>query len=554
PIGPRDEPKQPAVHTTATAAAPGPADPVHLQPKLAPSIERRREPEPRPAPTELRLGQLGLLIAGVVTALFGVGYFLKYSFDHNWIGPVGRVALAYLGGVAVWLAGERFVRRRLAVFGRWLIGGGMAMLYFASFASFQIYRLVEPGTALLVMVAITATSVILSLRHDSRGLALIALLGGYATPPLVSRGDDSFMELSIYLLVLGSGLLWLAARKRWKVVTRLSFACSWLLFLGYLLTHASPPAWQAVAMSHALFALSAASPFAYFWSRRDRGPTQVSDFPLALASSLFAFGVSWHAVDATAFASWASVLALLQGTAFLLIGWLARRSNPDHQSPFVLAMAGAGCYAVLAVPMAVDGAWVTVLWAAQGAAFASAGLRLDRRALFVGAAGLLGVATLKWLGYDLHESFSTVSRWATATSLVAAFSYAGLQLGRGPAAFTTRRTHRVAWAAASAAAFLFANVELYRFQAIGDARGTAVSILWAVVASGLMVLGFWWREQVVRRVALALFAVTAVKVFFVDLARLQTPYRIGSFLAIGMLMVGASYLYHRYRDRLVPAR
>ncbi len=91
--------------------------------------------------TEVTFGQKWLLIAGVIITVLGVGWFLKYSFDQNWIGPAGRVALAYLGGIAFLAGGELFRRRDFGIFGLYLIGGGIAILYFATFAAFQIYHL-----------------------------------------------------------------------------------------------------------------------------------------------------------------------------------------------------------------------------------------------------------------------------------------------------------------------------------------------------------------------------------------------------------------------------
>ena len=57
--------------------------------------------------TELQIGQKWLLIAGVVVVLFGIGYFLKYAFDQNWVGPWGRVAMAY-GGAFLFLHRQNY--------------------------------------------------------------------------------------------------------------------------------------------------------------------------------------------------------------------------------------------------------------------------------------------------------------------------------------------------------------------------------------------------------------------------------------------------------------
>jgi len=54
-----------------------------------------------------------------------------------------------------------------------------------------------------------------------------------------------------------------------------------------------------------------------------------------------------------------------------------------------------------------------------------------------------------------------------------------------------------------------------------------------------------------RLSALALFGITALKLVIVDLATLAQIYRIISFFVLGLLMIGASYLYHHIEKRLV---
>jgi uncharacterized membrane protein len=53
-----------------------------------------------------------------------------------------------------------------------------------------------------------------------------------------------------------------------------------------------------------------------------------------------------------------------------------------------------------------------------------------------------------------------------------------------------------------------------------------------------------------RLAALGLFGLTALKLVLVDMAEVQEVYRIVSFLVLGVLMIGASYLYHRVEKRL----
>lgn len=63
--------------------------------------------------------------------------------------------------------------------------------------------------------------------------------------------------------------------------------------------------------------------------------------------------------------------------------------------------------------------------------------------------------------------------------------------------------------------------------------------------AGLMLFGFWRRSAFVRWQALALMAFTIGKVFVFDVSGLQQGYRIVSFIALGVVLMGISYIYHR---------
>lgn len=101
-------PKQPSPEVEETAPPVGSAAPVtseaaaEVDTAPPPGSEWTAEVAPPAAKrspvlsgtAEVRLGQKWLLIAGLVITVLAVGYFLKYSFDRNWIGPAGRVSLA----------------------------------------------------------------------------------------------------------------------------------------------------------------------------------------------------------------------------------------------------------------------------------------------------------------------------------------------------------------------------------------------------------------------------------------------------------------------------
>jgi len=74
----------------------------------------------------------------------------------------------------------------------------------------------------------------------------------------------------------------------------------------------------------------------------------------------------------------------------------------------------------------------------------------------------------------------------------------------------------------------------------------AISVLWTAFGALLLSIGIHWRTRPVRLLALGLLGVTSFKVFLVDLGFLDTPYRVLSFGALGLTLIGISWLYTRY--------
>ena len=72
-------------------------------------------------------------------------------------------------------------------------------------------------------------------------------------------------------------------------------------------------------------------------------------------------------------------------------------------------------------------------------------------------------------------------------------------------------------------------------------------VLWIVYGIIVMILGFMRRSRPMRIGSIILLGVSILKVFLYDLRFLEQPYRIVSFIALGVILLLASYLYQRYK-------
>jgi uncharacterized membrane protein len=75
----------------------------------------------------------------------------------------------------------------------------------------------------------------------------------------------------------------------------------------------------------------------------------------------------------------------------------------------------------------------------------------------------------------------------------------------------------------------------------------SLSSVWIVYGIIVMILGFLRRSRPMRIGSIILLGVSILKVFLYDLRFLEQPYRIVSFIALGVILLLASYLYQRYK-------
>src|SRR5438046_2876707 len=229
PVPPSPEPATPSVFAQpprpAAPAPPTPITPGRIDAGNGEDLGWRR--------LEGALGGTWLSRIGALAVTVGIGFFLKYAFDSGWIQPAGRVAMGVAAGMALLLAGERLQRAAYRVPAQALVASGVAALYLSVFAAYAFYQLIAQPVAFGFMVLVTATALALAIHHDARAIAVLANLGGFLTPVLLSTNRDAAVALFTYLAVLDAGMVASAYWRRWPELHVLSFTFTQLLYLAW---------------------------------------------------------------------------------------------------------------------------------------------------------------------------------------------------------------------------------------------------------------------------------------------------------------------------------
>jgi uncharacterized membrane protein len=412
----------PVAAAAATAAAAPP--PVAMPPR--PVLIK---PPSRPDPVALLVARIKNWFTegnvpvkvGVIVLFLGVAALLKYAADAGWLTvPVefrlAGIAVAALGAL-VFAWRKRDSHR---VFALSLQGGAIGVLILVIFAAFRLYHLLPAVLAFALLVVVVGAAGVLAVLQEALALAVLAIVGGFLAPILVSTGSGNHVALFSYYAVLNAMIFVIAWIRPWRALN----------LLGFAFTFGIGTAWGVLGYSPAKFASTEPFLLLFFafyilipvlYARRlapDRRDlidgTLVFGTPLitfALQASLLqpermpmAFSALGAAVIYTALA-WAELRRL----GLRLLG----------ESHALLALG----FATLAVPLALSARLTACTWAIEGAALIWLGLRQDRRLPRWIGYGLQGAAGLAYFnGYSGNVEDMAIINGEFAGALLIALS------------------------------------------------------------------------------------------------------------------------------------
>ena len=553
PIPPRDIPKPGEV----------PLPPREFNVFAAPPLHSSQTKSSSALDLETLIGGRWLNRIGITALILAVTYFLKYAFDNNWIGPSGRVAIGILLGAAMLPWSHWLLQRGYSYFSEGIAGLGAAVLYLSIWAGCQYYKLFSLDVGFAAMIVITAGMAAVALGRNSQRIALLSLFGGFLTPVLVSEGKDAQVVLFTYLLILGAGLLAIEMRRDWRSLTPISFLLSQLYFWGWYSEFYRPAKLErTIIFATLFFLLYAALPVlrAVRYSQLHE-----LDIVVVLANSFAYLGALY--VMLWPQDRWPLTLLVLALSGGQLL--VARLMPPPKagESPLVLLLfAGlALTFATLAIPIRLEGKWITLAFAIEGAILVWTGFRSTTGFLRAGGYFLLALAAVRLLIFPLPApQFLFNERFAAYAILIFCFGVVVYAAREHESAVGRDELGALGGFAVAINVFALIALSLELWDHFGSHAGLgidsglaqhlALSLLWTAYASALIALGVRRESALLRWQALVLFGLVVVKVFLYDSSYLERFYRIISFFILGLVLLVVSFLYQRKvaRERSTP--
>lgn len=303
---------------------------------------------------------------GISVLVLGIAFFVKYAIDKEWINEVGRIIIGLAcGSILIGIAHR--MRNNYRSFSSVLVGGGITVFYFTIAFAFHQYHLLSQLSTFIVMVVITSFAVLLSVLYNRLELAILATIGGFITPFLVSSGSNNYLSLFSYLGILNTGLIALAYYKRWIPINFIAFLFTVVIYSGWLLR----VVWNGEAVPYQHGLLFASLFYILFiimqLANHIKRPQQFTryDFILLIAINSAYYAAGMILLKYWNHGEWQGLFTAFLALLNCAMAWIFFRQQKFDRNFVFLLIGITLTFLSLTAPVQLEGNYITLFWAAE---------------------------------------------------------------------------------------------------------------------------------------------------------------------------------------------
>lgn len=327
---------------------------------------------------------------GIVLLFLGLSFLLRYTVEHSLFPLELRLAATALFAMVLLVIGWR-LRHRQRIYALILQGGATGVLYLTVFGAFRLWQMLPMTLAFALLVVICAASVGLAVLQRALSLAMLASLGGYLAPLLLSTGGGSFVALFSFYLLLSIGILVISIWQHWRELNLLGLLFTFGVGGLWGLSDYQPEDYVICQ----LFLIANTLIFGVFSValslRAQEKGKQIIDGVLLFAPPLVGFAMQYGMTSHWTYGP--ALSALGYGAFYLSLAFLALRRYPSIGRPLVMAaLAIGGGFATLAIPLALSARWTAMAWALEGLGILWLGVQQQQRRMSYSGTALLVLA------------------------------------------------------------------------------------------------------------------------------------------------------------------
>jgi uncharacterized membrane protein len=304
---------------------------------------------------------------GILITVIGVAIGAKYSIDHQLISPLTRIILGYLMGLSLLGFGIK-LKVNYENYSAVLVSGAIAIMYFITYAAYSFYGLFPQGVAFGLMLVFTAFSVVAAINYNKQIIAHIGLVGAYAVPFLLSSGSGKVAILFSYMAIINVGILIISIKKYWKPLYYSSFALTWVIYISWYVSKYQTEQHFSLALLFAsiFFVIFYVILLAYKLIQKEKFDT--SDVALLLANSFVFYGLGYSILSSHPLGiQYLGLFTVANALIHFGVSSVIYKQDLADKNLFYLIAGLVLVFITIAVPVQLDGNWVTLLWAFEAA-------------------------------------------------------------------------------------------------------------------------------------------------------------------------------------------
>ena len=353
----------PAEKTTETPVITAPSTP---KPQFSlPTINRPKQP----SDLEKIIGESWINKIGILIVIIGVAIGAKYSIENELISPLTRIILGYLVGIGLLGFGIK-LKPKFEGYSAVLVSGSISIFYFITYFAYSFYNLIPQVLAFVMMLIFTVFTVFAAIKYNRVVIAHIGLIGAYAVPFLLSSGSGRVDILFSYMLIINLGILFISIKRDWKTLHYSAFFFTWLIYGSWFADksfYSSLQGYEALGIGFATAFFLIFYGVSLFNNIISKEKLDKINIILILLNSFIYFGFGYGIFNSnTKLDTYLGLFTLFNAVIHFVVLFFIKSKKLADSTLFYSTLGMVFTFITIAIPIQLDGSWVTLLWIAQG--------------------------------------------------------------------------------------------------------------------------------------------------------------------------------------------
>lgn len=304
---------------------------------------------------------------GIIITVIGIAIGAKYSIDHDLISPLMRIIMGYVAGSVMFGLGLK-LRHNYKNYSAVLVSGAMATMYFITYFAYGFYSLMPQVMAFALMVLFTGVTVSAALNYNLQVIAHIGLVGAYGVPFLLGDNSGKVSVLFSYMAIINCGILIISFKNYWKPIYYTSFAITWLMYIFWYYYNDTTTVYFEIALIFDLifFVVFYIAFLAYKLVQKEK--YSFDDVALLLLNSFIFFGIGYAILSHHPIGKhWLGLFSVCNAAIHAIVAFVFYKQKLADRNLGYLVIGLALTFTTIAIPVQLNGNWVTLLWAGEAA-------------------------------------------------------------------------------------------------------------------------------------------------------------------------------------------